>query len=464
MQDASVGQRRVPARPCPTSPNGTAPSAMIAAPATELTPPPGTDRAPGAWPRAPRFDFDPDVEQPSDPRGRRSAFRVALRLVAALVLAAAPLGGWFSATGALGATGGTDGDGLPARIAVGGARSAPRPEATARPELARLGTSSPERQSPADADTAADAGQRPIAAAPPRAEVELEADPLAEAGPRLTTRYGLRPVAVPSPTPEPAPRAVVRDYTALEGDTLISVAAWFNLDMETIWWANDLAAPEALPTGTVLVIPAVDGLVVTARKGDTLESIGRTHGVGPTRILRANGLTEGRALRVGQVLIVPRAKGEPLPVSGREADKPAPGAPGSSGTRAPAAADGRLLWPVVGGGNRTSQRFGGAHKGLDIAASYGSPVIAAASGQVLFAGWRSNGGGYQVWISHGSGLNTTYNHLAGVSVGGGQHVGAGQRVGSLGSSGRSTGPHLHFEVWRGPVWNGGARVNPGAYL
>ena len=104
------------------------------------------------------------------------------------------------------------------------------------------------------------------------------------------------------------------------------------------------------------------------------------------------------------------------------------------------------------------------HYGLDIAADPGSTVRAAAAGTVTFAGWKNNGGGYQVWIAHGSGLYTTYNHMSAVSVGVGQGVRKAQQVGRVGSSGYATGPHLHFEVWRGPIWNGGTRINPLAYL
>ena len=91
-------------------------------------------------------------------------------------------------------------------------------------------------------------------------------------------------------------------------------------------------------------------------------------------------------------------------------------------------------------------------------------VRAAASGTVTFAGWKNNGGGYQVWIAHGSGLYTTYNHMSSVAVGRGQSVARGQRVGRMGASGYASGSHLHFEVWRGKIWDGGQRVNPLAYL
>ena len=67
---------------------------------------------------------------------------------------------------------------------------------------------------------------------------------------------------------------------------------------------------------------------------------------------------------------------------------------------------------------------------------------------MTFAGWKDNGGGYQVWIAHGSNLFTTYNHMSSVSVGRGQHVDRGQHVGRMGATGFATGSHLHFEVWR----------------
>ena len=79
---------------------------------------------------------------------------------------------------------------------------------------------------------------------------------------------------------------------------------------------------------------------------------------------------------------------------------------------------------------------------------------------MIFAGWKNNGGGYQVWIAHGSGLYTTYNHMSSITVGAASPSGAAQQVGRVGHDRLATGPHLHFEVWRGPVWDGGYRVNP----
>ena len=119
-------------------------------------------------------------------------------------------------------------------------------------------------------------------------------------------------------------------------------------------------------------------------------------------------------------------------------------------------------WPVAGG--ELSQGYHYGHYGIDIAADSGTPAKAGAAGKVIFAGWKNNGGGYQVWIAHGSGLYTTYNHMSSLTVGNGQSVGRGQQVGRVGMTGNATGPHLHFEVWRGKVWDGGQRVNPLNYL
>jgi murein DD-endopeptidase MepM/ murein hydrolase activator NlpD len=180
-------------------------------------------------------------------------------------------------------------------------------------------------------------------------------------------------------------------------------------------------------------------------------------------ILDANRLSDPN-LVVGQVLAIPGAIGKAIPTP-----RPQPGrSSGSSGggsSRAPSTyRGGAFSWPVYGGGNYISQYFRYGHYGLDVAADYGSSVRAAAGGTVIFAGWKGNGGGYQVWIAHGSGLYTTYNHMSAISVGSGQGVDKGQQVGRVGQSGNATGPHLHFEVWRGGVWSGGTRVNPLAYL
>ena len=203
--------------------------------------------------------------------------------------------------------------------------------------------------------------------------------------------------------------------------------------MMTLWWANKLKSKDDLHIGQVLRIPPVSGLVVTVKDTDTLESLATEHRVNADKVIELNGLDDP-TLVVGQVLVLPGAKGAPIPTP-KPTPKPAAksrasgggGGGGSKTSSKPRSGGasyngGQFRWPVVGGGNYISQYAHAGHVALDIAGDYGSPVVAAAGGRVVFAGWKSNGGGWQVWISHGGGLYTTYNHMSGV-VGGQRPVG-----------------------------------------
>jgi murein DD-endopeptidase MepM/ murein hydrolase activator NlpD len=236
-----------------------------------------------------------------------------------------------------------------------------------------------------------------------------------------------------------------------------------------LWWANNLKSKDDLHLGQTLTIPPVTGLVLTVKASDTLASLANRYDIEEQEILEANKL-EDPNLVVGQVLAIPGAMGKAIPTPKPPKSSSSNSSSGSSSgnrggsSRAPVTyTGGAFAWPVSGGGNYISQYFHYGHYGIDIAGDYGSTVRAAGGGTIIFAGWKGNGGGYQVWIAHGSGLYTTYNHMSSISVGSGQHVSEGQQVGRVGSSGRATGPHLHFEVWRGGIWSGGSRVNPLAY-
>jgi murein DD-endopeptidase MepM/ murein hydrolase activator NlpD len=268
---------------------------------------------------------------------------------------------------------------------------------------------------------------------------------------------------------------LIQRYKVKSGDTLVTIARNHDVSMMTLWWANKLKSKDDLHIGQVLRIPPVSGLVVTVTDTDTLESLATKHGVKAAKILELNGLDDP-TLVVGQVLVLPGAKGAPIPTP-KPTPKPAAKARTAGGGGASRATSskprsggasysgGHFGWPVAGGGNYVSQYYHAGHGAIDIAGDYGSPVVAAAGGRVVFAGWKSNGGGWQVWISHGGGTYTTYNHMSGVAVGNGQSVGRGQRIGALGASGNASGPHLHFEVWRGGMpWSGGSQVNPMRYF
>ncbi len=282
-------------------------------------------------------------------------------------------------------------------------------------------------------------------------------------GPFLDDGTLLKPVSVETTVDDA--RDMLRTYTVKRGDTIDAVGRKFKVSPSTIYWANDLKNTR-LVKGWKLTIPPVTGLVVTVKATDTLASLAKAHKIKPDAILAANKL-EDPNLVMGQVLVMPGARGPKMV----QAPKPKKVAPKGTTSKSGAVAGGgparytggRFVWPVAGGGD-VSRGFAGGHQGLDVAADTGTGVKAAAGGKVIFAGWKSNGGGYQVWISHGSGLYTTYNHMSSISVGTGQSVGRGQRIGGVGSTGNSSGPHLHFEVWKGSIWNGGSRVNPMGYL
>ena len=279
-------------------------------------------------------------------------------------------------------------------------------------------------------------------------------------GPFLDDGTLIMPVAVDTTVADGSDK--LRSYRVRSGDTLTGIAHRFGVSMMSIWWANHLTSKDDLKIGEVLVIPPLDGLVVTVADGDTLDSIAQSTGVSADEIVSYNGLTDTN-LVIGQRLIIPGARGKAIATP-----KPAPrtSKPSRGTTYRPPPATyggGSFAWPVPGG--TISQYFHYSHPAIDIAAPYGSRVFAAAGGSVTFAGWNDNGGGYQIWVAHGSGLYTTYNHLSAINVAVGERVGRGQQIGRVGQSGWATGPHLHFEVWRGYPWAGSSyRVNPLIYL
>lgn len=123
-------------------------------------------------------------------------------------------------------------------------------------------------------------------------------------------------------------------------------------------------------------------------------------------------------------------------------------------------------WPVASRSSYVSQYYHSRHKAMDIAAAKWKRIIPIKSGRVVYAGWRNNCGGYQVWVSHGSGLYSAYYHMARETSYRGKYVTGGRTtLGYVGSTGCSTGPHLHVEVWRGYPWRSGSyRINPWRYV
>ena len=162
---------------------------------------------------------------------------------------------------------------------------------------------------------------------------------------------------------------------------------------------------------------------------------------------------EAAFLNRGAPAVVPHVGPMPTPVPLDPNATPLAAPGGSTGSvaagpaarpAAPAPAVGGLVWPVPAGS--ISQYFHAGHLAIDIAADYGSQVLAAQDGVVVSAGWRNNGGGYVIEIDHGNGMHTLYNHLGSIWVTTGQAVFAGQGIAGVGCTGLCTGPHVHFQV------------------
>ncbi len=255
------------------------------------------------------------------------------------------------------------------------------------------------------------------------------------------------------------PRAEMIEYEVQGGDTLSTIAEKFGVTMDTIRWANNdkISSINSIKPGQELEIPPVTGIVHTVKSGETIYSVAKKYDTDPQSIVDFPFNTfindETFALAIGQDLIVP---------DGVEPDKK-PWSPTSSLARTltpdagSVSATGSWLWPAAG---RISQPWRPWHRGLDIANKGGGAILAADSGTVVVAGWPDNWGyGNRVLIDHGNGYQTLYAHLSKVSVRSGQAVSQGDVLGMMGSTGRSTGIHLHFEIRAG-----GGGLNPLNYL
>lgn len=228
-------------------------------------------------------------------------------------------------------------------------------------------------------------------------------------------------------------------YVVREGDTLSGIAEMFDVSVNTIRWANDIAPGGKIRVGQQLTILPITSVKHTVQKGDTLASIAKKYGADADEITNYNRI-EG-ALVVGTDIIIP--DGEIAVPTPKATVKTA-----SSGG-ASVSSSGAYSNPLPGG--RRTQGIHG-YNGVDLAAPVGTPILAAAAGDVIIARAGGYNGGYgsYVVVKHANGTQTLYAHMSAVTVGIGESVGAGQVIGAVGSSGRSTGAHLHFEIRGGP--------------
>ena len=228
-------------------------------------------------------------------------------------------------------------------------------------------------------------------------------------------------------------------YVVREGDNLSQIASMFNVSVNTIIWSNDITKWSKITPGQTLVILPISGVKYEVKKGDTVKSIAKKLNSDADEIIQFNDLSVGGQLAEGQTLIIPNGEIAPAPLT-----KPGLKSNPVRGANGPSYA-GYYLRPIADG--RKSQGLHG-YNGVDLADSCGTPVMASASGDVIISREGSWNGGYgnYVVIDHPNDTQTLYSHLLSNIVSAGWHVAQGQIIGYIGSTGKSTGCHVHFEV------------------
>lgn len=263
------------------------------------------------------------------------------------------------------------------------------------------------------------------------------------------------------------PRDKITTYTVSEGETYWTIAYKFELDIDSLLWANDIKNIDNMEIGKELVILPSTGLLHIAKEGDTIESLATKYKATADIIKQKNPQLASGVVVAGDKVFIPGAKKDipkpvtpvttPTGVSAPSQQVPKYGSGSQTYTGPALVGSGSFAWPVNSSGRFISQYFGWVtkyykHTGVDLDWRNGLDIIAADRGTVVAVsyGW---GGGYgnHIIVDHGNGYQTLYAHLSSIKVTPGQSVDRGQSIGVMGTTGISTGVHLHFEVRQGGV-------------
>lgn len=317
------------------------------------------------------------------------------------------------------------------------------------------------------------AGQADLPTPEPR--IEVASVPLLEADFVGLSRQASIHTIIPN-----RPRLEVIQYTVVQGDTVIGIAEKFGLQPQTILWGNYVFLfddPHSLKTGQKLNILPTDGVYHEWQAGDGLGPVAKFFGVKPEDIINyppnkldaaSVGDFSNPSIKPGTMLIIPGGKREfyswSAPV-GITRENPAIArqmGPGSCGKVLDGAVGyGNFIWPSA---KHYLSGFGYSpetnHRGIDIAGNEGEALWAADAGVIVYAGWNDYGYGNMVVVDHGNGWQSLYAHMSALNVLCGQSVGQGTIIGAIGSTGRSSGPHIHFELMHTQY----GKVNPNLYL
>jgi lipoprotein NlpD len=261
---------------------------------------------------------------------------------------------------------------------------------------------------------------------------------------------------------------------------MFSIAKKVELSLGVLSAVNNISDPGAVKAGQTLYIPAQPGSVHAAARGETIQAIAEKYKTAAESVREANRLDQDAKLTAGQLVLIPgvvptsatamkpfTASPSPQPVSAAGAISPLPSPKSAQAApapptlaavaRAPQAAGGdTLIWPVTG---PLSTNFSPAHRGLDVVAYQGVPVKAALAGRVVGAAEGDGPYGWFVIVEHGGSFTTVYAHLSKIRVKIGDILQKNQVLGEVGSTGQSTGAHLHFELRQGNV-----PIDPRPYL
>jgi len=253
-------------------------------------------------------------------------------------------------------------------------------------------------------------------------------------------------------------RSAIVYHEVQAGEVVGEIAQKYGLNVLTVLWANNLTSRSYIRPGDKLTILPVDGVLHKVAKGENVSKIAKLYSADTNDIIKFNKLQEsGEDIVVGEQLLVPNGK-KPQPtytysnygstLSSVAAPPPSIVAPAGS----------LYIWPTTV--RRITQYYSLRHGGLDVGGPVGTPLYAARSGLVVRSqcGWNGGYGCYVV-IDHGGGVQTLYGHASRLYVSAGEQVAQGQTIATMGSTGRSTGPHLHFEVRVGSQ-----RRNPLQYI
>lgn len=247
-------------------------------------------------------------------------------------------------------------------------------------------------------------------------------------------------------------------YTVISGDTMSKISGHFGLSMCTLVWSNPRHLISPLYPGVNLNILPVDGVLYKVEKPMTIQAVANETAVDPYDIIDSpyneeiSGLLPETLLPVGMKLIVPNGNGGSCNIWTPPVAIASSGTVSSGGGRALRSCSAPVENPgfptnnPLGGSRYTFyQEFSSFHSGVDLSARSGTPIYASGSGTVIYSGWNEGGYGNAIIIDHG-GSYSLYAHLSVIAVQCGQSVNSMQQIGEVGSTGNSTGPHLHFEI------------------